>query len=608
MLAAVEEASEHRFHASWSITVNAMLKSVIQEALRHCGRRLRGALHSGRDLNGTARKAREMAVCGDVAGAASLVRAALERDPDWAEGLRLLGALHATTGAWELARTAFAQSVALEGTHAGAHVDLGNVLRLMGLHDEAEASYRAALQLAPGMEAALIGLAFALDASGRTDEAIAALSSTNDELPSFEIFRTLVHLLDRHERYNDALALCRRAVAAGAFGAEAHASLGFILLKRKFDPARALEHFERAEFLGGADAELLANRGIALQDLGRLKDAIGSYEASLQLDPANHIAGFHRGLAHLLQGEYARGWEDYELRLLSKDRPQRSFPNPRWDGRAVPGATLLVYAEQGIGDEIMFASCLPDILSRCGHVVLDCAVKLEPIMRRSFPEVTVHGGTQFQDAAWLDELPPIDFVVPIGSLPLLTRQSRSDFPRHAGYLRADSGRTRYFRERMDEVGPGLKVGFSWRGGTGVSRQGIRTLELDQLQPLFDVPGVQFFNLQYDTTQAEAARLPSLSKQVHHLPEALQVYDDTAAFVAALDLVVTVCTAVVHLSGALGRPVWVIAPYSAEWRYGHAGEEMPWYPAASILRQPARGEWEVPLAEATRRLRSLARAP
>lgn len=608
MLAAVEEGSEHRRRAPRSTSVYAMLKSVIQEALQHCGRRLRGALRSGKDLHWTAREARAMAASGDVAGAIALVQAALARDLEWAEGLRLLGALHATTGAWESARAAFAHSLALEGTHAGAHADLGNVLRVMGLHEQAEASYRAALQLAPEMEAALIGLAFALDASGRPDDAIAALSSTTDDLPSFEIFRTLVHLLDRHERHDDALALCRRAVAAGAFGAEAHASLGFILLKRKFDPARALEHFERAEFLGGADAELLANRGIALQDLGRLKEAIASYEASLRLDPGNHIAGFHRGLAHLLQGEYARGWEDYELRLLSRDRPQRSFPAPRWDGGIAPGATLLVYAEQGIGDEIMFASCLPDILSRCGHVVLDCAVKLEPIMRRSFPEMTVHGGTQFQDAAWLDELPPIDFVIPIGSLPLFTRRSRSDFPRHAGYLRADAARTRYFRERMDEAGPGLKVGFSWRGGTGLSRQGIRTLELDQLHPLFDVPGVQFFNLQYDTTQVEAARLSSLSTRVHHLPEALDVYDDTAAFVAALDLVVTVCTAVVHLSGALGRPVWVLAPYSAEWRYGHAGEEMPWYPTARVLRQPARGEWAAPLDEATRRLRSLARAP
>jgi hypothetical protein len=181
------------------------------------------------------------------------------------------------------------------------------------------------------------------------------------------------------------------------------------------------------------------------------------------------LARWHRSLVLLLQGLFERAWPDYEARLLSETWPRQGFPQPRWQGEALSGKTLLVHAEQGLGDEIMFASCLPEVISQAGRCIIDCHPRLVSIFERSFPAALVHGGHQWDDPSWLAAYPAVDYQIPIGSLALHTRRNAGDFPRHAGYLRADPRKVAAWQERLAGLGAGAKVGLSWQGGTQASR-------------------------------------------------------------------------------------------------------------------------------------------
>ena len=186
------------------------------------------------------------------------------------------------------------------------------------------------------------------------------------------------------------------------------------------------------------------------------------------------------------------------------------------------------------------------------------------------------------------------------------RRSLADFPRHSGYLKADPVRTHEWRGRLHALGPGLKIGLSWRGGTPVSRVALRSIPLEAWTRLFALAGVRFVSLQY--TEGAAAETAALARAggpvVTHWQDAIDDYDETAALVSALDLTISVCTSVVHLAGALGRPVWVLAPQAAEWRYGTRGETLPWYPSARVFRQHESGDWEAVMRRVASELHAL----
>ena len=185
----------------------------------------------------------------------------------------------------------------------------------------------------------------------------------------------------------------------------------------------------------------------------------------------------------------------------------------------------------------------------------------------------------------------IDLQIPMGSLPGLFRNSWDEFPRHGGYLRADPDRVAYWRARLDALGPGPKIGLSWRGGVAATRRHLRCIELEQLLPVMELPAT-FVSLQYGDCADDLSRLRlQHGRSLTHWQDALDDYEETAALTCALDLVISVCTAVIHLAGALGRPVWVLVPAIAEWRYMNRGERLPWYPSARLFRQTQPAVWE-----------------
>jgi tetratricopeptide (TPR) repeat protein len=406
----------------------------------------------------------------------------------------------------------------------------------------------------------------------------------------------------RVENYEAAYALAEEALARDAASYEGRLLLGRALQKLH-DPARALECFELARRVRPDDAELYDFRGSMYQELGRLGEAVADYDRALALRPDFPLASFHRAMAQLLTGDFERGWDGYELRRLGAPPEAWRSSLPRWDGSSLAGRSLFVAREQGLGDEIMFASMLPQLIGQARHCVVECDPRLLATFARSFPAATIvatpPGGGQPRGV----DPAQIDAVIEAGSLPRLLRRKAEDFPRHAGYLRADPQQVGRWRQRLQALGPGLKVGLSWAGGVRMTRRALRSMALDQLLPVLRLPGAHFVSLQYTAgAQADVEALHARRGiRIEHWPEAIDDYDQTAALVCALDLVVSVCTSLVHLGGALGRPVWVMAPYSPEWRYGFSGESMLWYPSVRLYRQPAYGEWEPVIAGIARDL-------
>jgi tetratricopeptide (TPR) repeat protein len=534
---------------------------------------------------------------GDTERALRTLARAAALDPHNAAIHATAGRLHAEAKAYDAAKASFERLLSFAPDYAEAHADLGSVCRLAGDYAAAEKSYRRAVSLAPDNAVARLGLGLMLVQRRAPAAALEHLRAAfRLKADDGEILKLLVETLVQTGSYAEACDTARAAVQSPSAPYEAWISLG-LAYRRTHRSVQALECYDEAARHRPHDVEAMTNRGIVLQDLGRLDEAFAAYDAALALAPGYALARFHRSLCRLLTGDYAAGWPDYETRLMSEERVPRPDTLPRWDGGPLANRPVLAYGEQGIGDEIMFASCLPELMRDAGGCAIECSPKLRRLFARSFPGAHVYAAGYAEGCATAVAAVRPEVEVPLGSLPLHYRASLSAFPRHTGYLHADPGRVDAWRAKLEALGPGPKIGISWRGGTEQSRVALRSIELERLRPLLEAPGAHFVSLQY--TGGAAAEVQALIERggplVAHWPEALVDYDETAALVAALDLTISVCTAVVHLAGALGRPVWVMAPRAPEWRYGNQGEAMPWYPSARIFRQGDDADWVPVLA-------------
>lgn len=355
----------------------------------------------------------------------------------------------------------------------------------------------------------------------------------------------------------------------------------------------AVRHYEQAvQRNPHLSRSVLTNMSAALHYCGRYDEASRVLKRVLAQHPNDHVARCYLGQLQLAQCDWQDGWRNFEARYSSGAVPFRPMPYPQWSGQSARTGTLLILADEGIGDEIMYASCLAEATSRVGQVIVECEKRLQSLFARSFPQVHVVGTRRQNDPGWLKGLPQPNWQIPASELPALFRLNDSDFPVHRGYLQADPQRVAAWKERLkSEHGGKWTVGISWRGGTPKTRGRARTIASEHWQPILDTRNVAFVNLQYGRYGEELAELNRVcDSRIHDYPDALADYDETAALVASLDLVVSVCTAVVHLAGALGRPVWVLTPLAPGWRYTTSRNSMPWYPSSRLFRQPEVGDW------------------
>jgi hypothetical protein len=308
------------------------------------------------------------------------------------------------------------------------------------------------------------------------------------------------------------------------------------------------------------------------------KKALAYGELALEQDMEHEAVFHHMTYAKLMLGQWKEGWEGHQHILGKvKTRSERFYENkgvmlPRWDG--TPGQRVLVYGEQGIGDEVSFASCIPDLESVSKLVVLDCDARLEKLFKQSFPNVKVHG-TRFKDpTVWIDDY-ELDARVAIGDLPMFFRNSDGEFPGKP-YLKAEPL----------EIGRKPVIGIAWTGGIPNTGSAKRSLSLETLEPIFRSCDATWVSLEYKDRNDEVQAFHEKTGIYIHQPEEARAkdYADTARLVAGCDLVVSVTTAVVHLAGALGKECWCLVPSKPRWWYGLSGDTTPWYKSVQFFRQ------------------------
>lgn len=386
-----------------------------------------------------------------------------------------------------------------------------------------------------------------------------------------------------------------------------NASAGWNNLGRCYQENNYLDEaercFKRALKIEPDDYTAMANMGLIHLHRCEPDLAIRYAQNAIKIKDESKAPRFTLGMAQLMNWDWAHAWENYEATVgYDRDRKERIYGNePRWDG--TKGKCIVAYGEQGLGDEISFASCVPDFIQDCDQAVIECDSRLEGLFRRSFPKANVYG-TRFKEVIdWADRH-QIDGRVAFGSLPKYYRTSTEAFPGKP-YLVADPERRVQWRALLDSLGTKPKIGISWQGGTNRTGKSRRSVSLESLMPLLRQDAI-FVSLQYKDPTAEIEAFEETHGiKIHHWKRAAEAvdYDETAALVAELDMVVSVTTAVVHLSGALGVPALVLTPKNPRWFYGLQGESVPWYQSIQLIRQKRANDWLDPIAEAATRVRT-----
>jgi Tfp pilus assembly protein PilF/ADP-heptose:LPS heptosyltransferase len=405
--------------------------------------------------------------------------------------------------------------------------------------------------------------------------------------------------------YQRAIANYNKALKLNPDDASVYNNLANVLtFQKKYD--EAVKCFKRALRLDPNNINALFNMGVLLVRQGRYAEAGTFYNRVLGLQPQNADAHWDFSCLLLLLGDHERGWQEYAWRWQSKEFKPRNFPFPEWGGDPLGGKRIFVYAEQGIGDEIMFSSCIPDLMQQTDNVIIECDPRLAPIYARSFPAALVCGKSQHDDPAWVNELGKIDKQVAIGSLPRLLRKEFGSYPKLHQYLKPDPAKQEKWQQRLAEMGGSLKVGISWRGGKHVQSRAARSITLEQWLPILQIPDVRYVNLQYgDCTNDMASLAKKWPGKIAAWDDLDQFHDldDLAALIAELDLIISVDNATVHLAAGLGKPVWVFLPFTPDWRWQLVGDSSYWYPGVRLIRQEFNGDWSPVVAYAANELKN-----
>jgi len=390
-----------------------------------------------------------------------------------------------------------------------------------------------------------------------------------------------------HVMYEEAVAAFARSLAARPDPA-VHRARG-VALREMGALEAAHEAFLAAQRLRPGDPQCGTDLAFSHQCLGDTARALETYEAVIAAHPehANAHAGF--ALSLLGAGEFERGWDEYEWRLRAPDTPAGApLPIPFWRGEPLAGRSLLLRTEQGIGDEIMFASCIPDLLAAGARCIVECSHRLSALFARSFPEVRIVARDRSRPPD-LAALGAVDLQCYIGSLPRWLRRGAGDFP-GTPYLKADAARVDVWRDPLGGAPGGLRIGFAWTGGLPGTLRAARSLPPEAFLPLLAMENARFVALELADCSAELALLRERSgARIDAWPGVAADPDEAAALACALDAVVCVPTAAAHLAGALGRPVWVLVSGVGTWRYGWQGARMPWYGSMRLLRRAAQGK-------------------
>ncbi|MEW9585307.1 tetratricopeptide repeat protein [Paraburkholderia sp. DGU8] len=533
---------------------------------------------------------------GAIVEAEELYREILELKPRHLDALTLLGELALQTGRVQEGSELLTKALAVNAKQAAVHSNLAYALNELQRHGEALASAERALTLQPDFPDALNNRGNALAGLNRPLDALASFDRAIALVPQFAVaWNNRAGVLRDLGRADDALASCERALALQPNYAAAWSNHGNALSDLD-QPEAAERSYRRALELAPAFADAWNNLGLTQIDLNQHAQALSSYERALAIDPASVETRWNKALCLLQMGRFEAGWREYEWRWERAriKRQRRGFAQPLWRGDfSIDGKTILLHAEQGLGDTLQFCRYAALVSKLGARVVLEVPAALMRLM------TTLDGVDQLVEAG--QPLPPFDCHCPLLSLPLALRTDETSIPAATPYLSADPEAARAWRERIGTTADGcthrrLKVGLVWAGENRAHVAELRKIDarrsiaLERFAPLLEVPNVRFFSVQKGAAASQLSG-SELSARVVDYTQELHDFADTAALVANLDLLISVDTSTAHLAGALNRPVWILNRFDTCWRWLLERHDTPWYPGARLFRQPALGDWD-----------------
>lgn len=437
----------------------------------------------------------------------------------------------------------------------------GIALQDEGKHDEAIPCYQKAIELNRGFAPAYYNLGVALQKKGKPDEAFLCYQMAID--------------------FNSAYA-------------EAYYNQG-IILKEKGRLDEAATYFEMALQSKPAYAGAYYNLGSIQIAKGKFDEALSLYRKTIELNPDYTEAHWNIALVNLLYGNFSEGWKGYEWRWKLKEiAVEHDFNRPAWDGSDIKGQTILLHAEQGLGDTIQFIRYAPLVASRGAKVIVECQKELVSLLQNN--------NNMYQIIGQGSHLPEFDIHCPLLRLPLVFRTTLENIPSSVPYIAVNSVLVQKWRDKLKPDHSKLKIGLAWSGDPGMKDDINRSCSLEVFSPLANVESISFYSLQKGEA-AEQAKNPPEGLKITDYTEELKDFSDTAALIENLDLVISVDSAVAHLAGAIGKPVWTLIPFVPDWRWMLNREDSPWYPTMRLFRQSTRGDWKSVVANIAYNIKS-----
>jgi tetratricopeptide (TPR) repeat protein len=556
---------------------------------------------------------------GRLAEAEALCREVLAAQPNHPDALHRLGVLAFHAGQSDAAMELIGKAIAANGNSATYYADLGNLLLTCGRGDEAITAFQRSLRLQPNLPEAHSGMGNVLQIARRFPEAIAAyrdalnlrqdlplvwnnMGNALREVKDFgeaekalrralqlrpnfpAAYYNLSLVLHQANRLNEAIDAARKAVSLNPNYPDAWNQLG-ISLDKSGQTHEAISALRQAITGRPNFAEAHSNLGKSLRSAGAIDQAISAYRQALSIRPDLPQTHFNLGAALLLTGQFQPGWQEFEFRRqIQEFRPYLlEFPQPKWDGAPLDGKRILLHTEQGFGDAIQFVRYVPQVIARGGQVILHCQTELVRLFQ------SVEGVQQVVERGQM--LPKFDVHCPLLSLPTIFDTSIQTIPATVPYLHPEAALVDEWRSRLPEKPGVVRVGLAWAGRTEHPNDRNRSMPLAGLALLGKVPGVWLCSVQKSETGQNGS----------DWTRELRDFAETAALIENLDLVITVDTAVAHLAGAMGKPVWVLLPFVPDWRWLLGREDSPWYPTMRLFRQRAAGDWTGPVAAAAEAL-------
>jgi tetratricopeptide (TPR) repeat protein len=530
---------------------------------------------------------------GDLAAAAQSYLRAIEINSNNAKAHSNLGFVRREQGQSQDAERCFNRALAIDPAIADTHYMLGGICQADGRLDAALTHFCRALDIAPDFENAYLDACNLLVQRGQLEEARQLIVDGVRKNPSYANLHFYLGNLHHELKQLDLSIACfRQALSIQPDHSQVLGNLGIVLLKQDETEA-AITAFQRAVALDPNYLDAYNNMGNALLRCNRFDEAMACYEKGLAINPRSERLRYNKGLLSLLLGDFESGWQGYEYRWYQTEQtPCPIFAQPLWLNDAnIEGKRIFLHAEQGIGDALQFVRYVEKVISLGAIVFLEVHPPLKSLLERLPGVAGVWSMGEVQ--------PEFDFHCPLASLPLAFKTSLESMPANTPYLNAPIARVKHWESYFHDY-PFPRIGVVWSGGTFLKNDHNRSIKLETFSKLARHGSRRFFSLQKEVRAIDAPLLEDLSN-ITHLGPQLSDFSETAALVSNLDLIISVDTSVAHLAGALGKPVWILLPFSPDFRWLLNRDDSPWYPTARLFRQPSIGDWDSVLHDVQRAL-------